>query len=222
MLFRLLLISMIAVYFSTSSLFAQQANSAQNDPGSGSPAFKALVLSGQLIAYGRNNHDALALILAAGMRKKLALNYVQRQATEDESNSTNISSDAIEVILAEATKTANGNEGYLDLIEDVRANTLKGKSDGPAYNIRTIKARGKNNYRNIEFSGGQYAEIYVEGSGRANLDLFIYDAKGRLVCSDTDPSDINYCGWTPPANGAYLVTIINKSNRSNRYSLMTN
>jgi len=221
MLFRLLTITMIALVFHTPSSFAQQANNAQNDPDSGSPAFKTLALSGQLIIYGRNHHDALALILAADMRKKLALKFVQRQATEDGAESAN-ASDAIEAILAEAAKFADGNESYLELIEDVRASASKGKSDGPAYNIRTIKARGKNSYRNIEFSGGQYAEIYVEGSGRANLDLFIYDAKGRLICSDTDPSDINYCGWTPPANGSYLVTIINKSNRSNRYSLMTN
>ena len=222
MFFRLLTISIIAVFFSISSSNAQSVKIMQNDPNTGSAAFKALALSGQLIAYGRNNHDALALILAASMRKGLALKFVQRKAAEDEAENANASVDAVEVILAEATKFADGNESYLELIEDVRAMASKGKSDGPAYNIRTIKARGKNNYRNIEFSGGQYAEIYVEGSGRANLDLFIYDAKGRLICTDTDPSDINYCGWTPPANGTYLVTIVNKSNRTNRYSLMTN
>ena len=222
MYFRFIAISIITLVFNSSSSFAQQANNAQNDPNTGSTAFKTLALSGQLIAYGRSNHDALALLLAADMRKGLSLKNVSRKAAEDESDNSNTSNDEIEAILAEATKIAGDKESYLELIEDVRASASKGKSDGPAYNIKTIKAMGKNSYRNIEFSGGQYAEIYVEGSGRANLDLFVYDAKGRLVCSDTDPSDINYCGWTPLANGAYRVTIVNKSNRPNRYSLMTN
>ena len=184
----------ISLNLATTIVSAQQNNAAvSNNPSEGSSAFKSLVLSRQLIAYGSKNRDALALIVAAGIRSKLALNAIDRKTDADEGIEAATSTDTAfdtKSILVIATKYAATNDTLLELIEDVRTANSRGKTDGPAYNIKTVKARGKNNYRNINFEGGKYAEIYVEGSGRANLDLYIYDQKNRLVCSDTDPSDI--------------------------------
>ena len=72
------------------------------------------------------------------------------------------------------------------------------------------------------FKGGEYAEVYVEGRGTSDLNLYVYDAQNRLVCSDTDISDIAYCGWRPAKTAAFSVKVENKGKSGAPYSMMTN
>ncbi|MEI4195253.1 hypothetical protein [Roseovarius sp. E0-M6] len=97
----------------------------------------------------------------------------------------------------------------------------KGLQGGPAFNSAAIAAKGKDRYPGLTFKGGRFAEIYIEGHGGANLDLFVYDGKGRLVCSDTDISDFAHCGWYPQSTETYTVQVTNKGNGT-QYSLVTN
>ena len=104
-------------------------------------------------------------------------------------------------MLEMAAQFASGDEAMLDLIEDVSAETTKGVAGGPVYNIIGIKGRGEDRYASVPFKGGEYAEVYIEGKGTSDLNLFVFDDKNRLVCSDTDKSDIAYCGWRPARDG---------------------
>jgi hypothetical protein len=108
------------------------------------------------------------------------------------------------------------------LAGDVLASASKGRSSGPGYNVQTLPARATDSYDAVKFNGGDYAEVYAEGSGRTNLDLYVYDENGNLVCSDADSSDVAYCGWTPRWTGAFTIKVINRGASSNRYALITN
>ena len=86
-----------------------------------------------------------------------------------------------EEMLASAEALAEGDEALMGLIEDARVEGTKGVASGPVYNIGQLGNGKGDTYPPIEFRGGEYAEVYVEAKAAVNLNLAIYDDKGRLV-----------------------------------------
>jgi len=125
-------------------------------------------------------------------------------------------------MLVAADPLITGDPMLEGLAEDIRAERSKGVTNGPVYSIINLAAGGKDLYPDVPFSGGQYAEIYVEGPRGSDLNLLVHDSRGRLVCSDTDISAIAYCGWRPASDDAYAITVVSEGGRGGSYSLMTN
>lgn len=125
-------------------------------------------------------------------------------------------------MLDAAADLAAGDEALLGLIEDARAEGGRGVATGQVYSISEIRDGGTDTYDPLPFRGGEYAEVYVESRDGSDLNLFVYDDQGRLVCSDTDISAIAYCGWRPAANGAFTIEVKNRGQGGAGYALMTN
>lgn len=181
---------------------------------------KMAELSARAYAAGMAAGDPLLVLSAAKLRKgmapvagdRLALGATPGQGAPL----------GWEEMLASAAQLAEGDEAVLGLIEDARVETTKGVASGPVYNIGSLGNGKGDTYPPIEFRGGEYAEVYVEAKAAANLNLRIYDDKGRLVCSDTDISHIAYCGWTPANAGTFTLEVENKGPSAADYALMTN
>ena len=181
---------------------------------------KIAEMSARLYAAGVEADDPLLILSAARMRKGLAPVAGDRAAVDG------VAGDGApldwEEMLASAEALAEGDEALLGLIEDARVEATKGVASGPVYNIGQLGNGKGDTYPPIEFRGGEYAEVYVEAKAAVNLNLAIYDDKGRLVCSDTDISHIAYCGWTPAAAGTFTLKVDNKGPAAAAYALMTN
>lgn len=194
-------------------------------PETGAKAQNLMALSRRVFDIARADSDALGMITAARLRKKAGLQETGR-AGEDEGGGAHTAEggDVLtwQAMLEEAVKRSAGDETIAGLAEDLRAEKSKGVVNGAIYSKARVKPRGKRRYRNLAFEGGRFAEVYSEGRGDANLDMFIYDQSGHLVCSQTDPSNISQCGWTPSFTGPFTVVIENKSDVTASYALMTN
>jgi hypothetical protein len=57
--------------------------------------------------------------------------------------------------------------------------------------------------------------LIVDGDGTTDLDCWVYDARGRLVDSDTDETD--YCVLSTPGIGRHRLVIKNYGNAHNDY-----
>jgi hypothetical protein len=178
-------------------------------------------LSARLHAAGVAAGDPILVLAAARLRKTLAPAAAEGRAAPGGEAGEGAPLSA-EEMLAEAERLAAGDELILGLIEDARAEGTKGVASGPVYNIGRLSAGGGDTYPPITFRGGEYAEVYVEAKSAADLNLTITDAKGRLVCSDTDSSHIAYCGWTPEGEGDFTLRVENRGPRGADYALMTN
>ena len=181
---------------------------------------KTAELSARLYATGIELGDPLLILSAAKLRKSL-----NPQATPRLPEGGVADSEAPltwEEMLASATEFADEDEALLILIEDIKAENSKGVSSGPVYNIGSLKNGGNDAYPAVEFVGGEYAEVYVEAKSATDLNLTIYDAQGRLVCSDTDASHIAYCGWRPEDTGSFTMKVENHGPQGAKYALMTN
>lgn len=181
---------------------------------------KVAELSARLYAAGMEAGDPLLVLSAAKLRKTLALVAGERAAVGGTAGEGAPLS--WEEMLASATELAAGDEALLGLIEDASVEVNKGVASGPVYNIGSLGNGKGDTYPPIEFRGGEYAEVYVEAKAATNLNLSVYDDKGRLVCSDTDISHIAYCGWTPASAGTFTLKVENKGPVGADYALMTN
>ncbi len=181
---------------------------------------KVAELSARLYAAGMEAGDPLLVLSAAKLRKGLAPVAGDRLAVAG-----TVGAGAPlgwEEMLASAAALAGDDAVVLGLIEDAQVEANKGVASGPVYNIGSLGDGKGDTYPPIEFRGGEYAEVYVEAKAAVNLNLAIYDDKGRLVCSDTDISHIAYCGWTPATPGTFTLKVDNKGPAAADYALMTN
>ncbi len=186
----------------------------------GPSRLKIAELSARLYAAGLAADDPILIISAAKLRKTLAPVAGDRAAIDGVAASGTPLT--WEEMLASAEPLAADNPELLDLIDDAGQEMPRGVASGPVYNIGSLDNGKGDTYPPIEFRGGEYAEVYVEAKAAVNLNLGIYDDKGRLVCSDTDISHIAYCGWTPAAGGTFTLKVDNKGPAAADYALMTN
>lgn len=180
-------------------------------------AMRQAQLSAELFALGSEAGDPLLILAAAKLRKGMSF-------SRDQSRSSGEGAGPLtwEEMLDEARELAAGDETVLGLIEDAANESSKGVATGQVYSISTIRDGGTDTYDPLPFRAGEYAEVYVESRDGSDLNLYVYDAKGRLVCSDTDISAIAYCGWRPEETGAFTIEVKNRGRGGAAYSLMTN
>jgi hypothetical protein len=95
-----------------------------------------------------------------------------------------------------------------------------GAVPGPIEVNDRVKAHTTDIYT-FTFRGGEPAKVLVIGDGRADLDLQVYDERGRLVAHD-GPDDECLVMWTPHRTSVYTIKIVNDSDTSSRYLLLTN
>lgn len=181
---------------------------------------KTAQLSAALYATGVEMGDPLLILSAAKLRK--TLNPTKGSLTAEGAAPVEDAPLGWEDMLASAEALSEGDDTLLGLIDDIRAESTKGVSSGPVYNIGALGNGGKDTYPVVEFIGGEYAEVYVEAKDATDLNLTIYDAQGRLVCSDTDKSHIAYCGWRPDSTGGFVMKVENNGPQGANYALMTN
>lgn len=188
-------------------------------------AAQTLSLSAELYLEGMERQDPLLLLAAAKLRKSVTLSKVERTPERD----MDLPDDVEEMepigwddILDTAVAMAPEDEVLAGLVEDVRAESARGVKTGQVYSITSIRHGGTDTYPALTYRGGEYADVYVEGSGEADLNLFVHDAQGRLVCSDTAISAIAHCGWTPSEDAGFVIVVRNKGRGSSGYSLITN
>lgn len=207
----------------TAALFALPVVAAAQDeigkappPGS---AIRVLALSQDLADRGRAEGDPLMLILAADMRKKSGLALLPRAP---EGGTADADPYAVETLLKEGVAAAKDAPAIRALADDVRASAVKGRMGGKGYSVATVKGAGTDWYRGQRFRGGEYAEIAVSALTAGSVDLFLYDAKGNLVCRDLRQPKSGYCGFTPAAEGTFDVKVENRAGAPLKYQLTTN
>lgn len=189
-------------------------------------AVEARALAGQLVAYGDQAKDPLALIVAAKILKSS-----DPQPTDLKKDGDAVPKDAKKegdnkheagAILARAKALAAGRQDLLALATDVEAMTAKGATQGAGrIHWDRVAARRTDMY-DITFRGGESAIVYIEGDGDTDLDLYVYDENGNLICDDTDYTDRLLCSWNPRWTGPFRIKVENHGNIWNEYGLVTN
>ena len=88
-----------------------------------------------------------------------------------------------------------------------------GSKDGPRRWTKTIKKTSEVVYK-IVFTVGnnpatKFAEFSVIGDGGTDVDIEVYDSKGKLIVSDIELTDLAFVRWIPTATQEYTIKVKN-------------
>ncbi|MBY5972125.1 hypothetical protein KUV28_07190 [Ferrimonas balearica] len=196
-------------------------------PAAAQSVIRNAELSARLFEAAQDLRDPMLAVAAARLRKSVLAMQVQRQPVKEGPPAEGIAPEprllSWQRMLDAALEMSGGSETIAKLADDVRFAGTKGVASGQVYSITTISGNGKDTYPPLEYIGGDYAEVYVEAKDTgADLNLFVRDGQGRLVCSDTDISAIAYCGWRPATSEFFTVEVVNRGPAASSYSLITN
>jgi len=77
-------------------------------------------------------------------------------------------------------------------------------------------------YYDVMFRANEFSQIVVRGDGSSDLDLYVYDEQGNLICSDQDGTDICKVSFQAYFTTTFRIYVVNAGNRSNSYQIETN
>ena len=222
----LLLTFALLVYFAVHAGEKSAPNVSNTDAVNGQSAIWLTVTSINLFELGIQESDPYLVLTAANLRKRANLRWDSSTFVRQGVDIPTKPAEPILVnwqkMLEVAVTMSRGDETIAGLAEDIRVQRSKGVLNGAVYSEAIIMARGKHSYSNLPFEGGQFAEVFSIARKKTNLDMFIYDGNGHMVCSQTDPSNTSQCGWTPSFTGPFTIVVENKSDVSTAYALSTN
>lgn len=212
------------------SLFQSESesNRAEDKPAAGSTAatpVELMAIADELARFGIESSDPVMLIAAA--RIKGQLNPTQLEATPEanegepageKDSGIDFSADGL---LDRAATMAAGNSSVETLVASARAAGSRGAVGGPKATIDRVLA-GDTDVWPIRYEGNQIAEIAISGDGDTDLDLYVHDENGNLICFDEDYSDQAYCRWAPRWTGTFYIKVKNLGGVYNQYSIATN
>lgn len=233
--FCLVVLAVVALCGTAYSQADQPGTQTPAKPTQASPApLQNLSLAVQLRQYGEAQNDPLALLLGARLVRATPMVESTRIAKKPGAAAPTKENAAMpekpseldaNVLIAEAKRLAAGDADMLAMVaREERAGATrsdKGKQALAAltadYHVDAINARSTDTYEEA-FAGGPCA-VVVAGDGDTDLDLFIYDRQGNLVCSDTRVGDDCLCQWNAVGTSIYRIDVKNLGSVYNRYMI---
>lgn len=208
----------------TAAAFDEEGtNIAETDRSEETTGVELLALSQDLYAYGLDARDPLAVIVAARIRQGVDVEERDYEIAEQdgEAEEADIEFASAEDMLDEARVLARGDEALTGLIAETEAQASRGRVGGPGRASGWVSARGTTSY-NISFRGGERAAVWASGPGRTDLDMYVYDQNGNLICRHIDYSDRMSCFWTPRWTGNFRVEVRNLGQVGVSFNMVTN
>lgn len=181
---------------------------------------RQLHLAEELAAYGRQNKDALSLVVAAQIRKAVPVKFVDRKPEngDDASVAKAPEGDSVDAWLKEAREVSKNDKTIVALADEVKASATKGRVGGGVVSYGQITGNTTHNVR-MSFHGGRFAEVALAGVSSPLFVLEIRDENGNMICRDAAPA---YCSFNPIWTGPFTVKVVNVGRGLAHYKLATN
>lgn len=185
-------------------------------------AVESLAAARTLVRYGDANKDPLALITAAKIMREVGSTDSKAERSGGKAGAAKNKPDnsASDAVLARAKALAGGRADLVALADDVAKAGSRGAVGGPGRARTVVNSRATDNFR-VTFRGGEPARVLVSGDGDSDLDLYVYDEHGNLICKDDDQTDDMICGWTPRYTGSFTIRVKNLG-VANEYTIVHN
>ncbi|MEO1091709.1 MAG: hypothetical protein AAFX81_13820 [Pseudomonadota bacterium] len=130
----------------------------------------------------------------------------------------------IDTAVAELTELAADQPALIERGLDLAAMRARGRTVGAGMARGVVPAEDEVAFfsAETEFVERQAAELVLRGSGRTDLDLFVFDELGNEICRSEGVTANEYCAWTPRWTGAFRIVIKNLGQAESGFELLTN
>jgi hypothetical protein len=197
-----------------------------------------LVLAHQLYAYGVKDEDPMLVIAAARLMSQISTKDVKsesenspepgdgakKSAAKSSSGDEKASPPNLKAMIAKGRELAGDQKALQAMLDDVEGTKSKATTSGGGRSHKYLPPRTRAKYfgGRLTYRGGQRAEVGVAGNGATNLDLYVYDQNGNLICKSTRGWDREFCAWYPRWTGPFKVHVLNRGRRGNNYVIYWN
>ena len=185
-------------------------------------------LAAELAQYGYDYDSPTALIQAATILNEVQLREFEVESIilgEGENGNKKDSRPVftVEQLIKDALELAGNDDVVSTMASRIKVSegVTRGRVGGAISQEEVVKANTTDIY-NIKFYASETAEVLVIGDGDTDLDLYVYDSNGNLICKDDDYTDDCYCRWTPKWTGTFRIEIKNRGSVYNKYLIATN
>lgn len=177
-------------------------------------------LAHSLARYGDKTKDPVAMIAAARM---LGSTGAQDKAPERASKGKPVDKPGADMsvagLVARAKTYAGDRKDLVALADDAASSASRGPAQGPIRHVDTVNRR-TNDIFNVVFNGGEAAYVGISGDGDTDLDLYIFDENGNLICRSVRAGDDEGCSFRPRWTGRFRIEVRNLGDVYNRYVLV--
>ena len=211
----------------TLAAFAQDEKPESNKAAS--PEMSALQTAAGLAKYGYANYSATALVEAAKIFSETQTQPMGVEAERGKTETVEPKDNAVSFdpaqLLADAKKFAGKDKVVLAYVKQVEkslgSGSTRGAVGGPKGQRDRVYGKDVNSYQ-VKFWASELAEVCVSGDGDTDLDLYVYDANGNLIGSDTDYTDECVVRWVPAWTGTFIIKVVNRGALYNNFAIWTN
>ena len=247
MIRRAMTVSTVLLTIAAAATASAADDAAKKGPNAGSKPAAAASTSNpvddaaaalKLAAWGRANKSPEALIAAAqllsasgvtaGDAKKTSEANADKPADAKAPAKAKGAAPAHDAsgLLAEASTLAKSQKKDA-LAKDADAVLAKlpaatrGATNGARENFDEVNAYSTDVYT-ISFDANEPAAVGLSGDGSTDLDLYVYDQNGNLICTSNGAGDDEACSWTPVWTGPFKIQVKNVGGVENYYAIVTN
>jgi len=181
------------------------------------------VLGKKLFRYGERTGDVEAMYNGARIVNQFTRKEgtaVKQRSPGAETAAAPAGTDRSAAAMFSAAKKAAGDDATLAAEIDQAAGEQARSTSGGLDYVDFELAPESIEYLDWDLVRGEYYELAVEGDGRTDVDLEVYDPNGNLVCSSTGDDDIEYCQFRARSSGTYTIVVTNYGTESNWVDLM--
>ncbi|MBK9974565.1 MAG: hypothetical protein IPP14_07305 [Planctomycetes bacterium] len=198
---------------------------------------KHVRLAAELAQWGRDNKHPGALALASRILADVPLEESSELGAmivaENDAKPVNVRAIGSDAVLKEALEMCGEDVLKRNVMDAIAKMGLKGRGaiagavfangacDGKFKDAKGVE-RMYQAALAVKFKKGELAAVWVGGQGDGELDLYILDAAGNRVASDETKGDSCWCDWTPKADAEFKIIILNRSDKKNSFSIVTN
>lgn len=199
---------------------AQTERMAQDKPADGSP-LADLAAARRLFERGQRTGDAL--LMAAAARVAAGFQAVEGSAVKREGGAGAAGqhiAPAAGAMLDAAAAAAKDNPALAAIIGDAAKAGARASARETKYGTLASTLEGKKEESfTWEVKAGIWLDVGVDGDGKTDLDLYVYDPTDRMICAAENDGDLEYCSVYTRRDGAYKIWVVNIGEEPNSYEL---
>ena len=220
---RLVLAAVVLIGMGSVLVSGQDLNRDEKTEGAANESITYARLAGELALVADDLRDSVLMLAAAILEELAFVEVMERGKVNEPQGALGDDKTAPGTVFELAEEYAGDNATLLALVRDSmsRAASMRGRVHGAAVHRDRVLAYDTDIYREV-YRAKELAEICIVGDGDTDLDLYVYDENGNLICEDLGFTDRAYCKWTPRWEGPFEIHVENLGRVYNEYRLFTN